>query len=282
MFRFRSSLRVAACAGGCLAFLAAAPDSARAQSKLDARYTASLAGIPLGKGAWVIDIADDQYTASASGVTTGLVRVFTSGEGSGAAHGSVVAQKLAPATYAATIATGKRVEEIRMSLSGGNVRNFDINPPSPPSQDRVPILEAHRRGVLDPMTAALVRVPGSGDLLAPDSCPRHIPVFDGRMRYDLDFVFKRMDKVKAEKGYEGPVLVCAVFFAPVAGHIPDRPAIKYLSNLREMEVWLAPVAGTRMLVPFRFSVPTPLGTGVVEATQFVFVPQPVKASVKTQ
>src|SRR6185295_18995281 len=37
--------------------------SANDQGKLEARYTASLAGIPLGSGIWVIDIAPDQYTA---------------------------------------------------------------------------------------------------------------------------------------------------------------------------------------------------------------------------
>jgi hypothetical protein len=36
-----------------------------------------------------------------------------------------------------------------------------------------------------------------------------------------------------------------------------------------MEVWLAPVAGTRVLVPFRISIPTALGLGVLQATQFV-------------
>ncbi len=33
-------------------------------------------------------------------------------------------------------------------------------------------------------------------------------------------LLKRMDKVKADKGYEGPVVVCAVYFSPVAGYIP--------------------------------------------------------------
>src|SRR5689334_12075616 len=36
---------------------------AQAQGKLEARYTASLAGIPLGTGTWVIEIAPDHYTA---------------------------------------------------------------------------------------------------------------------------------------------------------------------------------------------------------------------------
>ena len=55
-------------------------------------------------------------------------------------------------------------------------------------------------------------------------------VFDGRMRYDLQFAYKRMETVKAEKGYEGPVVVCAVYFKPVAGYVPDRPTIKYLTS----------------------------------------------------
>ena len=51
-----------------------------------------------------------------------------------------------------------------------------------------------------------------------------------------------------------------------------------------MEVWLAPVAGTRVLVPFRVSIPTPIGVGVMQATQFVSVAQPRAAAAgpKTQ
>src|SRR6185312_7430395 len=46
-------------AAGVLAGLACAP--AQAQGKLDARYTASLAGLKLGSGAWVVDVTDKQY-----------------------------------------------------------------------------------------------------------------------------------------------------------------------------------------------------------------------------
>ena len=94
------------------------------------------------------------------------------------------------------------------------------------------------------------------------------------MRYDLKLDFKRMETVKAEKGYHGPVVVCAIYFVPVAGYIPDRPVIKYLSAQRNMEIAFAPVAGTRILVPFRMVIPTPLGTAMLEATQFVTTPTP--------
>jgi hypothetical protein len=60
--------------------------------------------------------------------------------------------------------------------------------------------------------------------------------------------------------------------------VPSRVAIKYLMDLKDAEVWLAPIAGTRVLVPFRFSIPTPVGMGVLEATQFIATPYPQRAS----
>ena len=64
--------------------------------------------------------------------------------------------------------------------------------------------EAHRNGVNDPMTASLIRVPGNGDLMRPEACQQAISVFDGRMRYDLKLVYKRMDKVRPTRATTGP------------------------------------------------------------------------------
>jgi Protein of unknown function (DUF3108) len=253
-----------------------------AQGKLDARYTVTLGGLPVGRGAWVIDISDDHFSAAASGATAGLMRVFASGQGQSASRGTVSGGQLVPSTYSSSIVTDQKYDEVRMVISSGTVKEFVAEPPSTPSPDRVPVTEAHRRGVSDPMTASLMRVPGNGDTFVPQACPRRLSVFDGRMRYDLQLSFKRLDQVKSEKGYQGRVVVCAVNFAPIAGHIPDRAAIKYLAELRDMELWLAPIAGTRVMVPYRVSVPTPIGVGVLQATQFVSVPQPGRASAKTQ
>jgi hypothetical protein len=49
-----------------------------------------------------------------------------------------------------------------------------------------------------------------------------------------------------------------------------------------MEVWLAPIAGTRVLVPFKLVIPTPLGTGVLLATEFITAATPPRAAAKTQ
>ena len=88
----------------------------------------------------------------------------------------------------------------------------------------------------------------------PSPSPPPFPLFPRtfhHQRYDLKLAFKRMDKVTAEKGYAGPVAVCSVSYEPIAGHA-SIPLVKYLSEGREMEMALAPIAGTRLLAPFGY------------------------------
>jgi len=245
------------------------PGEGRAQARLEAQYEASLAGIVVGKGAWNIEITEDQYSATAFGGTSGLMKTFSSGSGNTSAQGKVVNGALVASSYVAGTATAKRTEQIHMTLQNGNVKDYAIEPTPPVDPDRIPVTEAHRHGVYDPMTAALLRVPGNGDPLTPDACRTGAAIFDGRMRYDLKLDFKRAENVKADKGYHGPGIVCAVYFTPIAGYIPDRPVIKYLAAQRDIEITFVPLAGTRILVPFRMRVPTPLGMAMLEATQFV-------------
>jgi hypothetical protein len=274
-------LRAAAslCAGAFL-LLAALPP-AFAQGRLDAHYVATLSGIPVGTGAWTIDIADDQFSASASGGTAGLLKAFAGGSGTGAAQGRVVSGFPVATNYSASTVTAKKTEAIHMVLSNGNIREYGIEPEPPVDPDRLPVTEAHRRGVFDPMTGSMLRAPGTGDPLSPDTCRTGAGIFDGRMRYDLKLDFKRMEMVRAERGYHGPALVCAVYFSPVAGYIPDRPVIKYLAAQRNIEIAFVPVAGTRILVPFWMRIPTPLGPATLEATQFITQATPPRVA-KTQ
>jgi hypothetical protein len=266
------------------AFLMAAAVPATAQSKLEARYNAKLAGITVGSGVWVVDIADDQYSAAVTGRASGLLRVFASGEGSGAVRGKVLKGALIPASYAATIASDKKSEEVRISIVNGAVKDFSIEPAPPENPNRLPITEADKRNVIDPMTGSLVRVSGTDDVLGPAGCNNAVAVFDGRMRYDLHLQFKRTEQVKAEKGYQGTAVVCSIQFTPVSGYVPGRAAIKYLAGQRDMEVWLVPIGATRVLAPFKVSVPTPLGAAVLEAAQFVTtnVAKTTPASARTQ
>ncbi|MGC2085037.1 MAG: DUF3108 domain-containing protein [Bradyrhizobium sp.] len=248
---------------------AAGPAGAAAQGRLDAQYEATLAGVPIGRGTWAIEIGDDTYAAAAQGGTAGLLKAFAQGSGTGASQGRIVNGALVANAYQASTTTGRKSEQIHITLSNGNVKESGIEPEPPVDPDRVPVTDAHKRGVFDPMTASLLRVPGNGELMTPEACHAGTAVFDGRMRYDLKLDFKRMENVKTEKGYRGPAIVCAIYFTPIAGYIPDRPVIKYLTTARNIEIAFVPIAGTRILVPFRMVIPTPFGTGMLEATSFV-------------
>jgi hypothetical protein len=179
-----------------------------------------------------IDVQGDQFPAPASGATAGLVRVFASGQCNSAARGSVSGGQPVAVTYASSIVADNKSDQVRVFFGGGNVKEYLADPPTMPSPDRVPLTEASRKGVLDPMTASLIRVAGNGDTFVPEACQRTLPVFDGRMRYDLQLVFKHLDKVRSEKGYQGTVVVCAAVTRWPG--VPERSTIKYLAEQLDM------------------------------------------------
>ena len=118
-------------------------------------------GIPVGKGAWTIDISDDQFSAAASGGTMGLLKAIAGGSGTGASQGRVVNGALVATNYTASTTTSKKTEAIHITLANGNVKEYGIEPVPPVDADRMPITDAHRHGVYDPMTGSMLRVPGT-------------------------------------------------------------------------------------------------------------------------
>lgn len=277
----QQAFRRAVLAGGAMALATATCGAAVAQGKLEARYEATLAGLPIGTGSWIVDIGDTHYLAAASGSTTGLLRVFTGGQGTSAARGTLDGGGV-PLTsiFASTITTRSKSDEVRLTINHGDVKDSRVDPPRDDDPERVPITPAHERGIIDPMTASLLRAPPGGDMMVPETCRHDFAIFDGRLRYDLKLAYKRIEQVKIDKGYAGPALVCSVNFTPIAGYIPSRYAIKYIAKLKDMEVWFAPIAGTRVLVPIRAEGPSPIGPVVLKATQFVSTPAPTRASAK--
>jgi hypothetical protein len=254
-----------------------------AEARLEAHYEATLAGIAIGTGQWVIDVGDTQYTATMIGKTSDLLRYISigyigGGQGSSTATGTFRGYGPFSSTYTGNITTSKKNSNVRLTIKNNDVKELKINPQQDHNPERVPITEIHRQGVVDPMSASILPSSSKNEPLSPRDCERSLPVFDGWLRFNLQLVFKRLDKVHTDKGYSGPVVVCAVYFSPVAGYIPSRTAIKYLVTLREMEIWLAPIAGTNILVPIRAEVPTPIGHAVLRATQFVSVPRSSGAS----
>jgi hypothetical protein len=241
-----------------------------AQTRLDATYSIHLTGIPIGQGAVILDLNEAGFAAAGSAKFTGLVRMISKGEGTSTVRGSFQANRVISSLYSTQSNTSERNEKIEINVVNGYAKEFSVMPPPKDlDRNRVPITSADRTNVVDPLSAGLMLVSAPGDVLNPESCNRTLPIFDARFRYDVVLSYLRTEKAPTKtEGYQGPVLVCQARYVPISGHRTDRPQVQQLANNRDLFVWLAPVAGTRVLVPIKVSISTGVGTMVVEAMRF--------------
>lgn len=261
------SISAKLCAGLIAASAVAAGMScpARAQAQFDARYTLTMSGLAIGKLTWRAQLGSLDYTTSASGGISGFLSLFVTGEGNVTVKGQVKDGRPRPLSFTSAVVREDEKVNVQIAFDGSRVRDLKVDEP-PPEADRVPIEAAHKVGVIDPLSAFLI--PGADDPMAREGCERTLAMFDGRRRYDLTLSFKRMDMIKNDGGKQSMVLVCAIKFTPMSGHRSSSQLIKFLSEGREIEVWLVPVNGTRILAPVRLSVASLVGNMVLQANQF--------------
>jgi Protein of unknown function (DUF3108) len=277
IFHSRAAQAIAFATGSALALvIAALSDHAQAQGKLDASYTISFARIRVGDITATVVLGDSEYAISARGHAGGVMKLLVDGEGSFTTRGTIKHGHPVPTTFTSKIVSNGESSDVTMVLDEGSVKELAASPP--PGRERVPVTEANRQGIVDPLTAMLFSAAATSEGLPQEACQHTLPIFDGHQRYDLKLAFKRMDKVTAEKGYAGPVVVCSAGYEPIAGHRASTPLVKYLSEGREMEIALAPVADTRLLAPFRMSVVSMVANLVIEANRFEATSQPSGAS----
>ena len=233
-------------------------------ASVEAVYDISLLGLTLGRANLSGGIDDRGYKLDLVARLTGLVGGFTGGRGAGTASGTIAAGRPVAASFAVSSASSSESRTVRMALAGGGVSAVEIAPPIDEKPDRVPVKDDHKRNIIDPLSAFLMPVAAKGPNAA---CNRTLPIFDGAARYDIKLTPAGTREVTLD-GYRGPVAICQARYVPIAGHRALRPSTKFMAENREISTWLAPVAGTNVMVPVRISVKTMIGTAVVEASRF--------------
>jgi hypothetical protein len=273
-WNFRKASLGLAALGLAVFLLVAGP--ARAQGQFEGQYTLSMAGISIGKLEWRARIGSADYSMTANGRTSGILSVLVNGEGNVSLKGTMRDGRSQSATWSSKVTSRDELSIVNMTFEAGKVRDLNVIEP-PPEADRVPITEAHKNSVIDPLSAFLIPA-SSGDPLQPAACQRDLNIFDGRRRYDVSLTFRRLDKATPEKGYNGPALVCTARLSPIAGHRTSSPLLKFILEGREIEIWFVPIASTPLLAPVRLSVASAVGTLLLRADQFET--QPALASGK--
>ncbi|MDB5591856.1 DUF3108 domain-containing protein [Enterovirga sp.] len=270
--------RLSARAGVLAALIGFALPAAAAGLKVD--YRILLGGLQLGTATFSGTFDDSRYDMRVNGQLTGLVGMFSGGsQGAASTRGQVSGARLVSSGFSATGRAGSKERTVQLGIAGGNVTAIEINPPFEDTEYRVPLVEASKRGIIDPLSGMVAVAANPARPTEAANCNRTVPVFDGTQRFDVVLSFVET-RVVRKPGFTGSVLVCSARYIPVAGHKPSRASVKFMQEARDISVWLAPVEGTRFLAPIRISVPTLLGTTVVEADNWSLDPGNRRASAQ--
>ncbi len=226
-------------------------------------YQVKLGRFNLGSFRVTANVQGGQYRMRGDGNFSVLEGLVFKWQGALAGAGQVTEAGPEPASYSFNYTAGKKSERLRITFGQGYVKHVTIAPRRRTVPGTIPVRKEQLEGVLDPLSGTFLTARSAnpnGDLSV---CNQLLPVFDGTARFDL--VLKPKKRVRVDNAgtgsYSGPAAVCRVRFIPIAGYRPNDAAIETLRQSNEIEVWLIPVRGTQMYVPYRIVMPTPAGTG---------------------
>lgn len=122
-----------------------------------------------------------------------------------------------------------------------------------------PVPEALRRATVDPQTATLTML---RRIASGEACAGTERIFDGRLRYDLDYSDRGTETVERARAtlYGGPTRVCEALVRPLAGLPRDRAERRRFETRTTLRYWLAPVVEGGAPVPVRVDLSGARGT----------------------
>ena len=180
MFHSRAAQTTILATGSALALMTAAlSDSAHAETNLEASYTISFARIRVGAITATVAYGDSEYAISANGRAGGVMKVLLDGEGSFTTRGTITDGHPVPINFTSKIVSNTEISDVTMVLDEGSVKELAAAPL--PSSGRVPVTEANRQGIVDPLTAMLFSAAATGDGLSQEACRHTLPIFAARI-----------------------------------------------------------------------------------------------------
>lgn len=258
--RQRRALRAAVLA----AALGGMTGLAAAETRVGGVYDVRFANVPVGRGEVSVVFDGEAYSAKVSVHPIGVGKMMSVGRTEADSAGWIRSARVVPARYRLDSEDMAIESRVRLGLANGDVVSAEAEPRLKPVNDRVPVKAGDLQGIVDPLSATLMPVadpdaePGAGD------CDRVLPVYDGWTRYNIRLSYKDSQPVET-KGYKATAIVCSARWKPVSGHRLGRKSVQDLQANREIEIWLVPVPGSAVLLPYRISLGTPAGPLVVQA-----------------
>lgn len=228
-------------------------------AEVQAVYKIQFNGFEIGQFAFNSSVHERTYALSANAEISALLGIVR-WNGVTRVSGALAGNAPRPTGFSFDFQGASKAGSIRMGFGNGGVKSLDINPPLVEPPDTVPLQPAHMRGVLDPLSAVLaLSRPRDGN-----PCNQKVPVFDGKVRFDLTFSFKEDAPIAdAQRGAGVEMLrVCRVRVLPIAGHRDDEASAQ-LKRSMGIEVAFRSIPSAKLFVPHRITVPTFAGSAVL-------------------
>jgi hypothetical protein len=247
---------------------AVAGDSTVTGTRIAIGYRVDLDNFNLGSFRFTASLNGSDYRVQGAGHFSIMGGLLYDLRTTTASSGKVTSEGPEPAAYMLSYVGGGDSGQLRMSFDTGAISTLSIIPRNERDPRKIPVTKNQLAGVLDPIAAAFFVARSNdptGDLKV---CDQTVPVFDGEWRYDLVLAPKRKAAVRKQTstGYASYAVVCKVRFKPISGYAPDDPNIKVMSYTDDIEVWLVPLSGTGMYVPYHLQLPTDSGLLSVTST----------------
>ena len=224
--------------------------------QIDAYYSITLSGFDLGHFTFEQRGNGRNYTLKSVVELSALLGAFQ-WRGVTTTSGQFLAGKPNPQHYAFDYHSKSRGGLVRMDFKGGNVTTLSAIPSASVGGQMVPLKESHTRAVLDPLSAILLLSHSTGS----KPCGRTLPIFDGKQRFNLTFKFRRFEALPAtrhgSKRQRG--VVCQIKYKPLGGYVANNDTRSYAAE-NNIEIAFLPASGGRVMVPYRLTLPTIIGT----------------------
>lgn len=227
---------------------------------VSATYQIAFNGFDIGRFTFEAKVRGGRYTAGGDAELSALLGAFK-WQGLTRVSGRIDGSTAAPSAYSFDYSANARSGAVKMVFHGGNVTALDVNPPTPPSENRVALERQHLSGVLDPLTAVLALTRPAGG----DPCRQKLEIFDGKQRFDLtaSALGQRPLVERQRSGQPGVLHVCQLRYRPIAGH--DRgPKTDELARTMKIEIALRPIPSANIFVPHEISIPMPVGSATLK------------------
>ncbi len=252
-----ASLAILACAA-----LASVAQSASAAS-VRSEYTTSLYGLTLARSSFESTIGSDGFDVRGTLSSSGVASLFDDTHATASTKGRFAAGGTQPESYVVDYVSGNKKKATRVAFQAGSVVRAENTPPVKTDRsDWVPVEKGHLAGVVDPISATLVRANAPSEV-----CNRTIRVFDGAMRADLRLSHAGYGQASIP-GYSGETVTCNARFVPVSGYRKGNSSIRFMSQSTAIAIAFAPIADSGVYAPVEASVETKIGTVRVRAVRF--------------